>query len=300
VKRPVSACLLALCACWSPLHAADAAAGNEPAPIEAVDVMAAARTADLAFQRHLELTYADLASGDQERIIPAIRNLGHLDVMESVPQLLEFADGYHQPAPILIATTETLADLQAVGAIGQLQKLLDHNDANVRAAAQKALTRLESMSNAQYLQRGKDSDDAIRASAVTSLGAMEAQDAGDLLSNALRYDESAHIRRMAAIGLGRLGDATRVDVLIEALTDSNPGVRERAAEALAKLNAVKAIPFLLMGLEGNVSTPAINRALIKLSGEDFGFIPGGNVIDRHNAIEHGFEWWAANAKRLSE
>lgn len=260
--------------------------------------LAAARAADLVFSRHLDLTYAALAEGDQAAKIAAIRTLGRQDVAEAVPVLLPYADFYHQPAPILIAACESLADLNAVAATGDLQKLLNHNDAAVRAAAQKALVRLESMSGPLYLQRGDDRDDALRASAVTSLGAMEAQDAGDLLVEALRFDGRPHIRRMAAIGLGRLGDPSRAPVLMDALSDADPGVRQRAAEALSRLNATQAIPYLLFALEANVSGASINRALMKLSGQDFGFDPRANALDRQLAIDKGFEWWSSNAKSL--
>ncbi len=262
------------------------------------ELMQAARAADLVFTRSLELTYADLQHPDEARVIAAIRTLGRLGIAEAAPVLLPLADGHQQTPAVLLAATESLAELQAGAATNVLQQLLNHRDASVRAGALKALTRLEAMGTPHYLQRGNDSDDAIRASAVTSLGALEASEAAALLTRTLRYDNRPHIRRMAAIGLGRLGDRNHADVLIESLSDPDPGVRHRCAEALALLDVKRAIPFLIMALEANVSATHINRALIRLSGQDFGFDTRGNALDRHRAIETAFNWWAVNAKTL--
>ncbi len=263
-------------------------------------LMAAARTADAEFQRHLELTYVDLDSDKEADVIRALRTFGRLDVLEAVPMVMKFADGYHQSPPVVAAACETLAELHAVVATSAVQKLLAHDDAGVRAAAQKTLTRLDAMATPLYLQRGEDSDNALRASAVTSLGILSAAEATALLTTALRYDSQPHIRRMAAIGLGRMGDPANADVLIESLSDSNPGVRARCAQALAVLDVKRAIPFLIMALEGNVSGTPINAALMRLSGQDFGFDPRANVLDRRQAIETAFEWWAQNAKSLQQ
>lgn len=290
LRRPALLSLLVLFAAHlNPLVAASDA-----------ELMAAARAADDVFQRSLALTYADLTHPDQAKVIAAIRTLGRLDVAEAVPVLLPLADGYHQPPAVLLAACETLADLNAVVATGALQQLLEHTDASVRAGALKALTRLQAMGTPHYLQRGRDADDAVRASAVTSLGAMEAGDAAALLTEALRYDPRPHIRRMAAIGLGRLGDSANAEVLIESLSDSDPGVRHRCAEALALLDVKRSIPFLIMALEANVSATQINHALVHLSGQDFGFDTRANILDRQRSIESAFEWWAMNAKSLQQ
>lgn len=293
MKRPVLSLLGLFTVCLSSLSQPLMAASD-------TELMQAARAADLVFSRSLELTYADLKHADEVRVISAIRTLGRLGIAEAVPVLLPLADGYHQTPAVLLATAESLAELQAVAATTALQQLLSHKDADVRAGAQKALTRLDAMATPHYLQRGTDTDDALRASAVTSLGALEAAEAASLLTEALRYDSRPHIRRMAAIGLGRLGDSANADVLIESLSDSDPGVRHRCAEALALLDVKRAIPYLIMALEANVSATHINRALMQLSGQDFGFDTRGNVLDRQRAIESAFNWWAANAKSLQQ
>lgn len=293
MKRPVLSLLGLFAVCLSSLTQPLIAASD-------AELMHAARAADLVFSRSLELTYADLTHTDETRVIAAIRTLGRLGIAEAVPVLIPLADGYHQSPAVLLAAAESLAELQAVAATNVLQQLLSHNDASVRSGAQKALTRLEAMGTPHYLQRGTDPDDAIRASAVTSVGALEAGEAAALLTSALRYDSRPHIRRMAAIGLGRLGDPGNADVLIESLSDSDPGVRHRCAEALALLDVKRSIPFLIMALEANVSATHINRALMRLSGQNFGFDARGNVLDRQRSIEAAFNWWAINAKSLQQ
>jgi len=124
-------------------------------------------------------------------------------------------------------------------------------------------------------------------------------EAAPILISALRYDPRAHVRRMAAISLGKLGDRANAPTLMDALCDADPGVRRYSAESLVQLGAVESIPNLLMALEANVAPSHINRCLKILSGQDFGFDPRGNVLDRTTAIERGYEWWSLNAKNLA-
>lgn len=284
------------------LTAADrpADAPNTDVASSAADILAAARAADAVFQRNLAILYQNLASDDQATVIAALTDLGHQGVQEAVPRILPYADFYNQPSPVIIAASESLANLQAVNATASLEKLLQHSDPDVRAAGQKALVRLQAMGAALYRTKSSDTDDAIRASAITSLGVLADADSGQILIKALRYDSRPHVRRMAAIGLGRLGDATLADPLIEGLSDSNPDVRAYCAASLTQLNVKRAIPYLLMGMESNIAANAMNRALITLSGQDFGFQSTDNVLDRMHAIEAGYGWWAANAKTLAE
>lgn len=262
-------------------------------------LLIAARLADEVYQRHHQGLVDGLSSPDEAVRVQAIRDLGQLQDDEIVPQLLPFLEASKRTPAELKAAAESMADLGAVVAAEALQRLLGHRDATVRAQAQKSLTRLEAMGPGHFMNRAKDGDDAIRASAVTNLGTLKHAEAAAVLIEALGHDDRTHIRRMAAIGLARLGDRTHAPALMEALTDGDARVRRYAAMGLAQLGAVEAVPSLLMALEANIAGAHVNAALMQLTGQDFGFDPGANIIDRNAAVERGFVWWAANSKQVT-
>lgn len=261
-------------------------------------VLAAARAADDEFQRHSDLVLAGLSQPDQDKRIQAIRELGRLQDMAAVPRLMPLLEPSHTPIPVVLATLETLADLGATNATAPMLRLLNHENPAVRAATQKSLTRLQAMGAGHYQSRSDDADAGLRASAVTNLGTLKHAEAAPILIKALQDDPRYHVRRMAAIGLGKLGDRAHAPALIEALCDADAGVRRYAAASLVQLRAVEAIPNLLMALEANIAAADLNRSLRLLSGQDFGFDPQGNILERTAAIERGYEWWALNAKTV--
>ena len=304
----------AIVSCLFPLIAADAAPAADPAPAAATpapaatepaandvdrEFMLAARLAYDVYQRHHEGLLEALGSPDETRRIEAIGELGRLQDDQVVPLLLPFLEAAKRSPAELKAAAESLADLGAINASEGLQRLLSHRDDSVRAQAQKSLTRLQLLNAGHLMGRAKDSDDAIRSSAITNLGTLKHAEAAAVLIQALGHDDRTHIRRMAALSLAKLGDRTHAPALIEALTDGDARVRRYAATGLAQLGAVEAVPALLMALEANIAGAHINRAIMQLTGQDFGFDPGANVIDRTAAVEKGFAWWALNGKQLS-
>ena len=298
--------IAAILTCF-PLMAADQAAATGTAsdapaafPSETDrQLLMAARLADEVYQRHYQGRIDALGSPDEAARVRAIRDLGKLQDVEVVPLLLPFLEASKRSPAELMAASESVADLGAAVATDGLQRLLTHRDAAVRAQAQKSLTRLDAMGAGHFVPRAKDVDDAIRSSAVTNLGTLKHVEAAAVLIQALGHDDRAHIRRMAAIGLARLGDRTHAPALMEALTDGDARVRRYAAMGLAQLGAVEAVPSLLMALEANIAGAHVNRAIMQLTGQDFGFDPGANIIDRTAAVERGFVWWAANAQQVT-
>ncbi|MFW5750807.1 MAG: hypothetical protein ACOCZK_04070, partial [Planctomycetota bacterium] len=75
-------------------------------------------------------------------------------------------------------------------------------------------------------------------------------------------------------------------------------VRRYAAEGLAKLDYGPGIPYLIFALEANVAGKHIHQALVELTGQDFGYEPGANVLERQRAVERGFDWWTDNRDRF--
>ncbi|HYE06534.1 MAG TPA: HEAT repeat domain-containing protein [Planctomycetota bacterium] len=275
------------------LLAGAADAGADAAGDEAI--LAAARAADLEYSRHVALLEADLGDAREEVRVAAITAFGPLQDPAAVPLLIPFLDGSTRTPAEVMAAVESLADLGAVGTADAMRKLLGHGNAEVRAAAHNGLERLKAIGAGDHLRGAKDTSDALRGSGVQNLGLIQHAEAAETLKKALAFDARPHIRRLAAIALGRLGDPGNGLALAEALTDSDPGVRRYAAEALVKVDYKLGIPNLLMALEANVAGQHIDRCVELITGQDFGFDAHSNQLERQAAIEKGFVWWAANA-----
>lgn len=293
---------LLIAAVLPPVVAVEAGDGASRPAAEAgeidAEVLAAARAADQYYQRQVQRLLDVLKSPDEATRIEAISHLGHLRDPALVPYLLPWLQASNRSPAELIAATCALPTDGGQAGIPALKNLLKNEDASVRVAAMNALTRLESLANADYLARANDPEMSIRGSSVTNLGVLSVADAAPILLKHLALDGKPHVRRMCAISLGLLGDRAHGPALADALTDSNPGVRRYAAEALVKLNYTPAIPNLLMALEANVAGDHIARCLTVMTMQDFGFNARANPLARHEAIEKGFAWWTANAKEL--
>ncbi|MBA3697581.1 MAG: HEAT repeat domain-containing protein [Planctomycetes bacterium] len=284
-----------------PVIAADEAAADAAATTSDVDaeVLAAARAADLFYQRKIDRLTALLRSPIEAERVEALSHIGHLRDPAMVPTLLPWLQASNRTPAELIAASCAVPTDGGQAAIPALKNLLKNDDAGVRVAAMNALTRLQSIASADYMARSADKEPAIRASSATNLGVLAVTDAGPILLKHLALDGKPHVRRMCAISLGLLGDRTHGPALADALTDSNPGVRRYAAEALVKINYTPAIPNLLMAMEGNVAGDHIARCLTLMTMQDFGFSSRANPLARTEAIEKGFAWWTANAKDLN-
>nr|MBA3685449.1 HEAT repeat domain-containing protein [Planctomycetota bacterium] len=216
----------------------------------------------------------------------------------ALAHVIRFLDPVNRSDDELVAAITAIRDSGASGLSAVLQRLIGHGSDDVRLAAHHALDRLAALNVADHKAVAGDTVDAVRANAVSSLGLMKHTEAAPILVDALRHDERAHVRRLAAIALGRLGDKANAPVLIESLTDSNRGVRRYAAEALAQLDYKPAIPYLLMALEANLAGAYIDRSVEVLSGQDFGYDSRANALDRAAAMDRGFAWYALHSKEF--
>lgn len=287
-----------------PVHAADEAAapaaGEDGATDIDAEVLAAARAADFFYQRKVQRLLSLLTSPIEAERVEAISYIGHLRDPALVPNLLPWLQASNRTPAELVATTCAIPTDGGQAAIPALKNLLKNDDASVRVAAMNALTRLHSIASADYVSRASDKETAIRGSSAANLGVLAVADAAPILLKHLALDGKPHVRRMCAVSLGLLGDRAHGPALADALTDSNPGVRRYAAEALVKLNYTPAVPNLLMAMEGNVAGDHIARCLQLMTMQDFGFSSRSNPLARTEAIEKGFVWWTANAKELGQ
>lgn len=87
-----------------------------------------------------------------------------------------------------------------------------------------------------------------RRNAAWGLGALDASEAVPALVEALK-DTEAGVREQAAWALGAIGDRRAVDGLVGALSDSAPGVRRQAAWALGAIGDRRAVTALAKALK---------------------------------------------------
>lgn len=261
-------------------------------------LLAAVRSANRAYQLRLNAIRAELDSGDQARRVEAMSILGQKQDPSTIAWIIPYLDRDLYQPPTLKAAVHSLAQLGASNAEEPIRLLLRHDDARVRAAAINALDILEQLASRDHTQAITAQSEALRGMGATRLGILADRDAFQVLAEALRRDSSTHVRRMAAISIARLGGEAGRE-LIDALTDRDPLVRRYAAEGLTRLNYGPAIPYLIFALEADISSVHIIAAIRHLTGgEDFGFVVGGNVLERTRAVDRGFEWWTRNRARF--
>ena len=94
----------------------------------------------------------------------------------------------------------------------------------------------------------KDEDKKVCSTAVYALGKIGSETAISGLIEVLKYAgygyDMYNMRRSAADALGKIGSDTATSALIDALKDYDYYVRERAADALVKINNPKLLPCL--------------------------------------------------------
>ncbi len=285
------ALLLLICLC--PLHSADEVAKNDDAKI-----MAAAKQANLFYQNRRSALLRQLKTGSDDVKVKAIAELSTLQEAELIGVILPYLDFNLHSDKVVSAACLGLARLDAQNHIADLTKITQHqrSSKNVKKAAWNAIGRLKSLERVHFNDQSGDFETAIRASGVTNLGTIKDAEAAPILANAVVHDRRVHIRRMAAIGLGKLGDPEYAEQLIIALTDGDIQVRRFASTALAKMDHKPAIPYLLVQLESNVGGKYLNQALMVLSGQDFGYKHTDTLTARRDAIAAGITWYTEHSK----
>ena len=267
---------------------------------DAAAVLAAARSANAIYKRHVSEIAAQIQDGDPQVRQQAILTLGQLIDPQTLKLLLPLLQSAQEPSDQIAAAT-ACGRIGSTVAVPSLRALVDGStDSQVRLAALNAMVQIKAAQPQDYLNRAKDPDPVLNGDGLTNAGTLAYDKASDALAQGLSSSRDQITRRMCAIGLGRIGDKAQAPALIDALGDADPGVRRYAAEALVKLNYTPAIPYLLMALEGDIAAVYINRCLMLLSGQDFGYDWRDNEIARLNAVEKGFQWWSDNAEALSK
>jgi HEAT repeat protein/beta-lactamase regulating signal transducer with metallopeptidase domain len=172
-----------------------------------------ARDPDAGVRKMAAWALAQIGSRDA---IPALGAGAQGDAAESVRAMAVWALGQLDDATAIPALTAALAD----------------KSAEVRGRAAWAMGTIGPRSAPQALVAAlRDADAPVRVRAAWALGRIADDAAVPVLSAALK-DADAEVRKAAFWALGQMGEAAQ-PALLEALKDSDPQIRARAARALA-------------------------------------------------------------------
>jgi len=156
--------------------------------------------------------------------------------------------------------------LQAKGAVQDLIKALDFEDAEVRRQAAKALGEIGDARGITPLTEAlKDEEWEVRRQAAEVLGKIGDWPVVEPLIETLKDGEWS-VREETARALGNIGHSQAAESLIAALQDTEWRVRREAAQALGKIgdaNAVRSLTTTLQDTEWRVRREAV-RALGKI------------------------------------
>ena len=137
------------------------------------------------------------------------------------------------------ALARILADLPAEIALDRLRVMLDDEDKRVIPSVLDAMARQRAPELEKVLlERLKDPDFAVRASAAEHLGKLKPAGGADALREAYKaaLPDSAYTARGAVLGaLAEYGPAEATETLRSALADKDWAIRVRAAELMAKI-----------------------------------------------------------------
>ena len=112
-----------------------------------------------------------------------------------------------------------------------------------------------------------DTEARVRRRSALAVGRVKLPEAVPALTTMLQGESDSEVRQMAAFAMGLIGSATAVPALTAALSDADPLVQGRAAEALGSIGdkgAVQAIGAM-------IATHVNGGALTGLNPDDMGF-----------------------------
>jgi cyclophilin family peptidyl-prolyl cis-trans isomerase/HEAT repeat protein len=112
-----------------------------------------------------------------------------------------------------------------------------------------------------------DSEAHVRRRAALALGRVRLVEAVAPLMAMLPTEPDPEVRQMVAFALGLIGDPAAAAALTTALSDPNPLVHGRAAEALGLIGHKDAAPAIAAMIAGQVSAGALNG----LAADDMGY-----------------------------
>jgi len=135
-----------------------------------------------------------------------------------------------------------------------LVKALDHYDPDVRMAAARVVARLCVTSAGDVLMKAiNDSHAEVRYAAMRALGALHEVRAASALTEQLAFYKKGEGAWSALDALAHLAQPTSVPLFKERLTDKDPKMRRAAAEGLGRIGDASATSEMMTGVTSDES-----------------------------------------------
>ncbi len=204
--------------------------------------------ADIWFVDLLEWELA----GDPSRVAASI--IGDLRYPNGIRRralvvLLTMADaaarGDEATPETLVKIADLLGELQSYAALNPLERLFDHDDAQVRRAAVRALRFLYFKRAFVIVRRALRDDDAgVRVAAVEALGGLHFPHAFNPLAQIYAESDDPRVRAAALESIGKIQSIEAGEFLVGVLRQEEGSLRDVATRALAALDNADVVPIL--------------------------------------------------------
>ncbi len=149
------------------------------------------------------------------------------------------------PPAYLVAIAAQLARVETYVVLAPLEKMLDHDQPSVRAAALNAVRTLFFKRSFVAIRRGlADPAPEVRAAAIAAVQALHFGHVFDPLQRIYRETDDADVRRAALHSLGQISSVEAIEVLIDVLRSGVPTERTVARECLVRAEHAEASGIL--------------------------------------------------------
>ena len=196
----------------------------------------------------------------------ATRALGILRAKEAIPDLLQAA--FSNNTELIGATLVAFEKIKDPTVGPRISFLLNYpqKDIQKRAASTLGVLKTESaIPDLVRLFQNNSDDKSLRAVALESLAFMPNKDTAPLFSNNIN-DKDKSVRASAALGLGRLKDATYLAQLEKALaSEKDTAVRLALDFAIVNHGKMDSLPELIENLDSRIHSGEARPYLIELA-----------------------------------
>jgi cyclophilin family peptidyl-prolyl cis-trans isomerase/HEAT repeat protein len=172
--------------------------------------------------------------------------------------------------PKAVVPVEQPAPTLPVAAAQKLMWILELEDSRQRALPGISAPAGVTTAIPDLIGLAGDSEAHVRRRAALALGRVRLAEAVGPLVAMLPTEPDPEVRQMVAFALGLIGDAAAADALMAAVADPNPLIQGRAAEALGLIGHKAAAPAIAAMIAGQVSAGALNG----LAADDVGHPKG--------------------------
>ena len=145
----------------------------------------------------------------------------------------------------LVKIADLLGELQSYAALNPLERLFDHDDAQVRRAAVRALRFLYFKRAFVIVRRALiDADAGVRVAAVEALGGLHFPHAFNPLAQIYAESDDARVRAAALESIGKIQSIEAGEFLVGVLRQEEGSLRDVAMRALGALDNADVVPIL--------------------------------------------------------